>query len=338
MGKRKYSQTTGSIPRIDTFFPKKLKYADNPFLAALGNLAANTLATGFDETVTATGTKTRTPVRSSANLAQGWQVGFIHGLKKKFPKYLQPIWHSQGQQVESYQEERVTNTILNRVANDLIIENWPLSYIQTKTDLNARTVVTNSHWKVMWTNLSNIKICYEFYYVTPKVQMANRFDVSLHAQSNVVDLSTGNFDVMTIFKPETVPAVRDNWRILAKRVFRLNPGETAELHGKDNIYKKLDESEQGEGRTYIPGINTQLYVRWYGQPCAQGTTPTTMAEGTIGDDNCKTAWIIERTLGCIKVDINNPTYTSWSTTIPALIGGNTVYTHAENDIEVTAAD
>ena len=118
------------------------------------------------------------------------------------------------------------------------------------------------------------------------------------------------------------------------------PGETGELHSKSSIYKILDEADKRD-RTYSAGFNTQLYCRWYGCPGAQQTIASgaiVNPNATIGDDLLHTSWIIETTRNYYKYSVSSKEESAWLTSVPALIGGNQVVTHAQTDDDIVVAE
>lgn len=216
-----------------------------------------------------------------------------------------------------------------------------LSRIQAITDTNVRTFVTTGSFKVMFTNMSNVKLCYEYYLVTPIGDQASTFQAQVTALSNSLDVGSGSFDVITGWDPQFVPELMKSYRILGKSVFRLSPGETGELHGKNKIYRQFGDTAQTLGRTYESGINTQLYCRWYGCPTGVSDTATLhlVKDAVFGDGLLATSWITEDWFNYYKQDSVNVNALEWSSNVRAnVVGTETVVTHAQTDDDNTAAE
>ena len=195
----------------------------------------------------------------------------------------------------------------------------------------------------MWTNLSNVKICYEYYLVTPRrnAPAANDFQTEFTFLSNILDGASGGYDVNTTWTPETVPELMKNWKILSKSVFRLSPGESGEIHWKNKIYKRFSEADRRD-RTYEAGTATQLYCRWYGCPTAQQliAPPFTIGptDAAFGDNVLHTSWIMEQSINYYRTDINNPDINDWLTSVQALGPDKQIVTHQEADDDIVPAE
>jgi len=303
--------------------------------------AGQAISQGYDMVKTQTGTKKKSYRGLPKTLAHGWYVDTMSGLNHKFPQSWNSVIKNNGRFTVKTQLPSKQDAILSRINKSTLINHLPLTTIQAITDPGVTTYLTTARWKTMWTNMSNVKICYEYYYVTPIGDQANTFQVDLEALTNILDVSSGLMDVYTSWKPQETPELMKNWRILSKSVFRLSPGETGELHGKDNIYKQFGDAVQTTGRTHESSINTQLYVRWYGCPTGVITTaaPTIVTDATFGDASLATTWITETSFSYYKADSINAAGTTWSSTVLASISGaQTVVTHQHNDQDLVTAE
>lgn len=310
--------------------------------AAAALSAATAISYGYDLVKGPSGNFRHTNKTKPTQLAHGWYVDTMSGLQHKIHDNMKPVISTAGRKTDYEQTSLMQDTILNRIQQQMIFNDWPLTEIlgASPAQSNTRALITTSRQKVMWTNLSNVKICYEYYLVTPKSDMSGDFQGELTNLSNILDSASGGHDVLTIWRPETLPALMKNWRVLSKSVFRLAPGETAELHSKSNIYRWVDEGLKRD-RSYIEGLNTQLYCRWYGCPTAKrivatGVVPST--GGTFSDNVLHTSWIIERSKNYYQTDVANPTQAAWITSVQPLLAGEEIVTHAQTDDDVTPAE
>jgi len=341
-GKRKTYKNRDTQGR----FSKRTKYlagqtlgASNEYVAA-GLGAAATISAGYDLVKGPSGTFHKSGRAKPSQIAHGWYVDTATGLQHKIKDYQKQIITQNGRKADFWQQSFIGDCIFNRINQVIIFDDWNLTHANAVTGVNERTLVTTTRQKTMFTNMSNVKICYEYYLVTPRVDAANSFQAEFNLLSNIVDSSSGGFDVITSWTPEQVPEVMKNWKILAKSVFRLAPGETGELHSKSKIYKLLSEADKRD-RTYAAGFNVQLYCRWYGCPTAQQKT----SDGTIvnpnasfGDNLLHTSWIIEGVRNYYKTAYLDGAVSSWLTTVPGAIAGHEVVTHDQTDDDIVAAE
>lgn len=330
---------------ITNYYPRKRVpglsanwgYVPNPFQnGILENVAA-----GYDITTTATG-KRKSHKKQQKQLAHGWYVDYVTGLNHKFPTSWISVIKNTGRIQVRDQKPIKQDTILARVNLITLINNMQLTDIANITNVNQATYLTTMGWKVSFTNMSNVKICYEYYYVTPVGDQANTFQTNITTLTNFLTTPAGQQDVFTMWKPEDVPELMKTYRILGKSVFRLSPGETGELHGRDQVYKKFGDAAQYLGRTYESGTNTQLFCRWYGCPTGiiDNVTPTIVKEATFGDAFLATSWITEKYYNYYQADTINPASTTWSSTVRASVnaGTETVVTHADTSDDTTTAE
>lgn len=318
-----------------------------PGQAALTAAFYNQLSTGFDtiKSHTKTGTTQKKVEKlKPKEIARGWYADYMTGFMHKFPKSFEAVVNSSGKQVYKRQVPVLQDGIQARVNKITLYNGLELTDIQGITDVGVTTYVTSSRWKLMWTNLSNVKMCYEYYYVTPIGEQATTFQDQVTSLTNTLNISTGFNDVYTIWRPEDTPQVLKNWRILSKSVFRLAPGETGEIHCKDSVYAKFGDAIQTLDRTYAAKYNTQLYCRWYGAPTAVATTAIAPAEpnptdATFGAAGTATAWILENQVSYYRGVQAQPNLESWSTSVIANVpGGKVIVTEAEEDLEIVAAE
>jgi len=304
----------------------------------------NSVSTGFDiaKSNTKTGTKTKQVHKvKPRTLAHGWYVDIISGIQHKCPKSFEPIIQTSGRVTVNKQKPVKQDAILSRVNHQMLLNGIYLADIATITDQQVDTFLTTASWKVMWTNLSNVKLCYEYYYVTPKGDKGNNFQTDLVALTGLLDTSGNHNSVFTNWKPSDTPELLRNWTILGKSVFRLAPGETGELHCKDRIYKKFGDAEQTTGRNYKAGVAGQLYVRWYG--CPTGTAlpaaPTLVVDAMFGDHLLATSWIVETKYNYYKADSVNVKRAQWDTDVlSAPSAGTVVVTHADSTEDLITAE
>jgi len=320
-------------------------YAPSPF-DQLQNLAS-----GYDVIKTATGSETKSRRKQQKQVAHGWYVDYISGIQHDFPKGWDSILKNNGRFQNRVQKPLLSKTALSRTTNETLLEQ------NTITDINSilpsltstqSAYITTGNFKVMFTNLSNVKMCYEFYYVTPKAAAANQFDTLVTTLGNPLTNPDGLFDVFTNWKPEDYPELLKAYRVLGKSCFRLGPGETGELHGKDKFYKKLGLNQRLTQRNYTEGLNTQLYCRWYGAPTALADVTVVppaapvignTTDAVFGDFSLATSFIMEQTVNWYYADTVNLPQTTYGTTVNASIPANkTVVVHENVDDEVTAAD
>jgi len=308
-------------------------------MAAITATAA-TLSTGWDMVKNKiTGAQTK-QARGTGMLAHGWHVATMKGIDRQFPKKAQAIVDTEGRKAATAQTGQIAQGDCSSARTLTLLNIWQLSDIQSVTDANSKTYISTGNWKVMWTNLSNIKICYEFYYVTPKADMAATFETDYITAANIEDTAVLGYDRITIKGPEKYPELLKNWRILSKRVFRLGPGETGEIHGSDKRHSFVGDAEQVLGRLYFNGLSTQLLVRYYGAPTAREVVATGALTGaTFGDADVNSSFVIESTVNYYKTMINNPMEGIWtSTLLTAPLGGEQIITNVDLDQDTTPAE
>jgi len=309
---------------------------------ALSMALFDQLATGFDtiKSYSRTGTTTEKKVEKlkPRTIALGWYVDYMSGFNHQFPKSYNNILDVTGRKVQKTQTPNLISSALARVGKATILSAMELATLQAITDVNVTTYLMQHKWKTMFTNLSNVKQCYEFYYVTPIGEQATSFEQQITTLTNSLHTSSAYNDVFTMWKPSDTPEVLKNWRIFSKSVFRLGPGETGEIHGKDNLYQKIGDAVQLLDRTYAKS-NTQLYCRYYGAPTGIGLSVVAPAEpvptqATFGANNLKTAFVTETTLTYYQAVQSQPNIESFSTTVANATGaGEEVITQAEDDQE-----
>lgn len=307
---------------------------------------AETLSTGFDllKKATGRGGKTKTETKSTKigqkQLALGWYVDFMTGLQYSWKPIQSALKLTQGNTKSSQQNGLLTLSTLNRAAEATLVNSWDLALIQAVTNTGSRTIIQGTQTKIMFTNMSNVKWCYEFYYVTPRESQATTFLSQTSTVMNTLDAGFGINDKLTSWTPQSTPGLLKGWKILSKSVFRLSPGETGEIHIKDKINQIAETMERSLGRTYIPKFNTQLYVRYYGCPTAQSIIGMAAPFGNLaafGDDVCTTSYIIEKTYKYTLSDIATPDAWIMSTDVSALVAGNEIVTQVETDNDITPA-
>lgn len=340
----------GKITRSPYFSGNhRLTYAKNPFAygtTAIATALYDHLSTGFDTAkgFSKTGTKTKKIEKlKPKQIAVGWYVDYMSGFLHKFPKSFNAIVNTTGKLVFKTQTPIKQDCVLSRVNQVQLFNGLPLTEIQALTDPNVTTYVTTTSWKLTWTNLSNIKICYEYYYVTPIGEQATTFQAQIGVLTDSLNTASGYNNVFTQWRPEDTPQLLKNWRILSKSVFRLSPGETGEIHCKDRIYAKFGDAIQLLDRTYAAKYNTQLYCRWYGAPTALATITVppaepVAAEAVYGVAGAATSWIMESETNYYRGVLAQPNQEVWNTTVPASVGGGQyVVTQENEDQEVVQA-
>lgn len=312
----------------------------------VANGVLTTVATGFDfgQSNTKTKSKRKKIKNLPGTLAHGWYCDQMSGVKHEFPKSWNSVLMDNQKQRVQKQTPVKQDAVLSGVNHVQLLNQLQLSDLQAITDPGRVTYLLNSYFKIMFTNMSNVKLCYEYYYVTPVGDQAATF------LENIVSLSSSSlgmggvdtYDRFTTWTPQQLPELMKNYRILSKSVFRLAPGETGELHGKSNHYKKIGDAIQTTDRTYgTGGLNVQLYCRWYG--CPTGTVdnlaPGTVTQATFGDALLATSWITEESYNYCKGDAANVSSVVWSSTVLETVpAGNTIVTHAQTDDDVTGAE
>lgn len=325
----------------------RFRYGNNTVTGAINLYDA--ISTGFDlvksHTKTGTTTKRETKLKPK-NIAHGWYVDTISGLNHSFPKSFQSVINSSGQQSQMDQEPIKQDAILSRANSMTVLNLHPLTKLIAQIHAGTNFFLTTQTWKLMFTNMSNVKICYEYYYVTPKGNQPFTFQAEIDALT--IGL-TGGAAVNTVFtnwRPSDTPQVLKNYNILGKSVFRLGPGETGELHCRDKIYKKFGQADimpAAGGQTvpqYAHGSNTQLYCRWYGCPTgiAQTAALSLVTDAVFGDHTLATSWIAESKYFWYEADRDNPNFTLWNTNVKnAVSGTETVVANVETDQNNTAA-
>lgn len=199
--------------------------------------------------------------------------------------------------------------------------------------------ITTGKWKVTWTNMSNVKMCYEFYYVTPRKAQATSFEQQVPTFGDPLTAPDGLDDVHTMWKPSDYPELMKSWRILGKSVFRLGGGETGELHGKDAYYYKFGLNQRLTQRNYTERVNTQLWVRIYGAPTGTAVIGSEVSEGfCFSDNSIASNFIIEQSINYYYNDTVNVTNTSWGSTVKAAVdAGDEVVVQADTSDDVTPA-
>lgn len=318
------------------------------------------ISTSYDNIVKTTrsqnGTKKRVVKKEEhlgpAQVSQGWYVDSMAGLQRKFPKSWSSLKTVTNVQRQRNQLQGFAPTNMARINDALLLDMnglASLAAVQGPTTIgrgaNQKAYILTNMWKSTFTNLSNIKICYEYYYVTPKKDNANTFQADVATFMGLIDNPSGYEDVFTNWKPEDSPEILKRWRILSKSVFRLGPGETGELHCKDRVYRAIGAGDfQGE-RTFTRGLNTQLYVRWYGAPT--GVFDPTLVSGvpvgvtgaTFGDNGCQTVWVSEVGRNYFLNDIDYPELLLYSTNVPATVTApNIVVTREDDDVDIVDAN
>jgi len=330
----RFSKRTKTIAK----FGYQEAFKGNKYTTAAAGAAA-AVSAGWDLYKTPAGTFRQTSRAKPTQLAHGWYVDMMTGIQHKPSNTDREIIAQAGRKSDFQQTAFIGDTILNRINQVVIFTDWDLTQTNAVTTVAEKTLLTTSRQKVMFTNMSNTKICYEYYLVTPKNDAANSVQAEFNLLSNI-NSSAGGFDVITTWNPAVVPELTKNWRFLSKAVFRLAPGETGEIHCKSSIYKQLTEANR-RNRTLQAGITTQLYCRWYGCPTAQQTIATgaiVNPNAAFGDDLLHSSWIIEQTRNYYKTSVGSTEQRAWITNVPALVGGNQVVTHAQTDDDITVAE
>jgi len=312
--------------------------------AVIGTAA--TLSTGYDLVKTEGGSYKKSIRGKPKTLALGWYVDFMSGIQHQMPKSFDPVIKTAGRHTDFEQTGFVADTILNRINQVILQRSLDLPIINAilgPLGNNQDAIITTNRGKVTWTNMSNVKICYEYYLVTPRrnASAANDFQQEYTFLSNILDTTSGGHDVITTWSPEAVPELMKNWKVLSKSVFRLSPGETGEIHWKNNVYKRFSEADRRD-RTYEAGTATQLYVRWYGCPTAQQliAAPNTIGptDAAFGDNVLHTSWIMEQSVNYYRTDIFNPDANAWITNVQGLDPAKQIVTHEEADDDIVIAE
>lgn len=312
---------------------------------------ADLVSTGFDMVKkrirkngkTETVTKKETHV-APTQIAHGWYADSMTGIKRKFPKALESILTAYGTIKERNQTGAKQDTQLSLINHALFInmnDITDLTTLKLGRVTNQISWILSTKWKTMFTNMSNVKICYEFYYVTPKRDRATNFLEEVDIFTTLLDQPDNYNDNFTNWSPNELPALMENWKILSKSVFRLGPGETGEIHGGDKLYYKYDQGAFTAQRNYIPGLNTQLYCRWYGAPTGVAVTGTNVVlTPAFGDAGLATVWITEKGRNWVNSDADNITVLGWSRAniAEAPGAGNSIVTNVETDQDVTPAE
>jgi len=322
----------------------RFKYGKNTVTGAINLYDA--VSTGFDiyksHTKTGTQTKKTTKLKPKA-LANGWYVDTISGINHKFPRSLQAVIDTSGQSSFSKQIPVKQDAILSRVNQVTLLNLHPLSELRVAGVIpnNTRLHLSTQQWKIMFTNMSNVKICYEYYYVTPKGDQPFTFQANIDTLQVALAGGAALNAVFTNWKPSDVPELLKTYNILGKSVFRLGPGETGELHCKDRLYNTFSNSDiQADvaGQTkpqYKGGSNTQLFCRWYGCPTgiAQTAALSLVTDAVFGDHLLATSWIAESKYYYYRSDPDTPDYAGWDSTVKnAVTGTETVVTEGQTDI------
>jgi len=303
----------------------------------------NRLSTGWDNIKTQTGTETKVGKLRPKTIAHGWYVDYMTGIQHKFPSSWNAVKSLTGVVRNRFQTASKQDGILARVNEVTLFNINDLLYVQAITEPGIYTYFLGDTWKVMFSNLSNIKMCYEYYLVTPIGEQASNFQTQLNALTSTLYSSEIN-DIWTSWTPADTPEILKNWRILSKSVFRLSPGETGEIHGKDKIYKKFGDAMQVYDRTYLSGCNVQLYCRWYGAPTAIASSTTPPAEpiaaiATFGANATATSWIVETEQKYMHAINDAPNVGTWNTSVTStLLPGQIVVTETHEDMEVVKAE
>jgi len=346
---KKYPQHVSRYQSANGLQANRFRYGNNTVSGAINLYDA--VSTGYDlvksHTKTGTGTKRSTKVKPKS-IAHGWYVDTISGLQHKFPKSFQAIIDTSGALTFSKQIPVKQDTILSRVNAVTIFNLHPLTELRALVPAPAQKNIflTTQHWKLMFTNMSNVKICYEYFYVTPKGDQPFTFQAELDVLTNNLAGGAALNSVFTNWKPSDTPELLKNYNILGKSVFRLGPGETGELHCKDKLYKKLGASDtmlDVGGQTvpqYVPGVNTQLYCRWYGCPTGIALTGalSLVTDAVFGDHTLATSWIAESKYYYYVADADNTAFGLWGSDVrSSVLGTETVVAQVETDQNNTAA-
>jgi len=279
--------------------------------------------------------------KKPSQLANGWFVDYLPGRTREFPTTFNAVIEQNGKAHIYKQEGQITTTALSRVGNVTLLNMMPLTEVQTLTNTNQNTYLLNQKWKIMWTNMSNVKMCYELYCVRPIGGQANTFASNLDSLTDLRDSSSGLQNVITTWKPSFTPELLKNYKIMSTSVIRLDPGSSAEIHGKDNIYRRVGEAEQTTDRTYDADYNTQIYCRYYGCPTGVVATAggTTLTSAVFGDQNLQTSWITEWDYTYTRNDAASHNADVWGVTnvLSSVTAPANVVTMVETDHDITEA-
>jgi len=268
---------------------------------------------------------------TTLNIGTGWFVDFMTGLNHSFPNKLNIAKESAGLRRSIVQTQLIGKTTQNIPESMMLLNNWSLAAeITPRVIANQKTVVWGTDTMVRFSNMSNYKIIYEFYYVTPVQDMAVDYQDAYAQLATTLDTTPLSYNMQTL-GPEKFPLLKKSYKILSKAVFRLGQGETGEIHIKDKIYRIVDDANRQQGRTFQKGINTQLMVRYWGQPLVVDTVENPFFGSVLGDNSAISAFIMEKTLKWSYLDINNPNEILWSSTLPT---GTAYVQQGEDDLEI----